>query len=131
MVLVTVPEGPGNRPSIPPPPPPPTPEGLAQVLRQRTGPPVMVCTGCRAEVRLSNPPAPGEPAGWITVGAGTPDGPEGRKSELLGRFCSAECLATTLPVIRQRLADLPYAVPDRPSRAATVAALMRETPRPR
>lgn len=101
------------------------------MLRQRTGPPAVVCTGCRAEVSLSNPPQPGEPAGWLTVGAGTLDGPEGRKSELLGRFCSAECLATILPLIRQRLAELPYAVPDRPSRAATVAALMAERPRGR
>lgn len=131
MTMLLVPAGPGNAPSIRPPEPPPTPAGVAQVLRQRTGPPMVVCTGCRAEVQLSNPPRPGEPAGWLTVGAGTPDGPEGRKSELLGRFCSAECLAATLPVIRQRLADLPYAVPDRLSRASTVAALMSERPRPR
>ena len=79
-------------------------------------------------MNLSNPPAPGEPAGWVTLVAGTPDGPEGRKGELLARCCSAECVATILPAIKARLAELPYAVPDRVSRASTVAALMRERP---
>ena len=127
--MLIVPAGPGNTPSIRPPEPPPTPSGVAGVLRRRTGPASVICTGCRSEVGLSNPPQPGEPAGWLTVGAGTPDGPADRKSELLGRFCSAECLATTLPLIKARLAELPYAVPDRPSRASTVAALMAEKPR--
>ena len=75
------------------------------------------------------PAQPGEPAGWLTVGVGTPGGPEDRKSELLGRFCSPECLATALPLIKARLAELPYRPPDeRPSSANTVAQLMREVP---
>jgi hypothetical protein len=126
--MLIVPAGPGNQPAIKPPEPPRTPSGLASVLRRRTGPASAICTGCRAEVQLSNPPQPGEPAGWLTVGAGTPDGPEGPKSELMGRFCTPECLATTLPLIKQRLADLPYAVPDRVSRASTVRQLMSERP---
>ena len=130
-VMVTVPAGVGNAPTIKPPEPPTDRSGMAQILRTRSNPTVVICTGCRAEVQLSSPPLPGEPAGWITVGVGTPDGPEGRKSELLGRFCGPECLAVTLPLIKSRLSELPYAPPDRVSNASTIDRLMSEIPRGR
>ncbi len=130
-VMITVPAGPGNRPSIKPPEPPASPAGIAQIARRRTGPASVQCSGCHASVDLSNPPLAGEPAGWVTLGAGVPDGPDGRKSELLARCCSAECVAVILPAVKARLADLPYAVPDRPSQAGSVSALMRERPRGR
>jgi hypothetical protein len=127
--MLTVPAGPGNRPSIRPPEPPPTPAGVAQVLRQRTGPAQVQCSGCHATAELSSPPVPGEPAGWLVLGAGTPG--ESRPSELLARACSPECLALVLPAVKARLAELPYAPPDRPSSARTVAALLKEVPRGR
>lgn len=129
-VLVTVPQGPGNAPTIRPAvePPAPSPAHLAAVTRRRTGPATVACSGCHASVDLSVPPRPGEPAGWLLVGAGNPDGPDDRKSELLARCCSAECLAVVLPAIRERLAELPYQPADRPSSARTVSALMREMP---
>jgi hypothetical protein len=49
--------------------------------------------------------------------------------ELLARCCSAECAAVILPAVRARVAEVPYAIPDRPSRAGTVRALMAERPR--
>jgi hypothetical protein len=126
-ILVTVPAGPGNQPTVRPPEPPATPVGVAQVLRKRTGPAQAQCSGCHATAGLSLPPVEGEPAGWITMIAGTPDGP--RPGELLARCCSAECAAVILPAVKARLAELPYAIPDRPSRAGTVRALMAERPR--
>jgi hypothetical protein len=127
--MLTVPAGPGNQPAVRPPEPPATPAGLAQAVRRRTGPAQAQCSGCHATVDLSSPPVDGEPAGWVTLIAGTPDGP--RAGELLARCCSAECLAVVLPAVRARLAELPYAAPDRPSRAGTVRALMAERPRGR
>ncbi len=111
-----------------PPAPPATPAGVGQVVRRRTGPASVQCSGCHAAVNLSSPPRPGEPAGWVTLTTGTPDGPEGRKAELLARCCSAECVALILPQIRERLAELPYAVPDRVSDARSVSPLMSEIP---
>jgi hypothetical protein len=130
-VMITVPAGPDNSPTLRPPEPPPTPAALAQVTRRRTGPAQVQCSGCHATAELSVPLVAGEPAGWLTLGAGTPDGPDGRKSELLARCCSAECLAVILPRVKERLAELPYQPPDRPSSARSVAALMSERPRPR
>jgi hypothetical protein len=127
--MVTVPAGPGNAPTFRPPEPPASPAGLAQITRRRTGPASVQCSGCHAVVDLSAPPVEGEPAGWVALIAGTPDGP--RPGELLARCCSAECVAVILPAVKARLAELPYAVPDRPSRAGTVRALMAERPRGR
>ena len=126
-VMVTVPEGPGNRPVIPPPPLPPTPAGLAVINRKKTTSTAQ-CSGCHALAPLSSPPRPGEPAGWITMIAGVPDAPAGREGELLARVCSAECAALVLPAVAERLSQLPVALSDRPPAARSISALMRERP---
>jgi len=62
--MLVVPSGPGNAPTIRPPEPPPTPAGVAQMLRTRANPTVVICTGCRAQVQLSSLPSPvSRPAG--------------------------------------------------------------------
>lgn len=126
-VIITVPLGPGSQPTLRPE-TPASPAGLALLARRRTGPPEVQCSGCHGSAGMSSPPADGEPAGWLEIRAGVPDAPEGRRSELVTRACSAECLAVVLPAVRARLAELPYAPPDRPSSAATIGALMREIP---
>lgn len=125
-VMVTVPAGPGNRPTVAPP-PLPTPTGLAVINRKKTTSTAQ-CSGCHALVQLSSPPQPGEPAGWLTLIVGVPDAPSGRHGELLARACSAECVALVLPAVAQRLSQLPVAVADRPPGARSISALMRERP---
>ena len=124
-VMVTVPAGPGNRPTVPPPPLPPT--GLAVISRKKTSS-TALCSGCHALAPLSSPPRPGEPAGWLAIIVGVPDAPAGREGELLARVCSAECAALVLPAVAERLSQLPVAVADRPPAARSISALMRERP---
>ena len=56
-VMVTVPEGPGNRPTVPPPPLPASPSALAVISRKRTSTTVS-CSGCHALASTSCPPPP-------------------------------------------------------------------------
>lgn len=125
-VMVVVPEGPGNRPLVPPP-LPPTPTGLVVISRKRTTSTV-TCSGCHALAQVSSPRWPGEPAGWLAIVVGVPDAPPGRETELLARTCSAECTALILPAVAERLSQLPVAVSDRPGNARSIPALMRERP---
>jgi hypothetical protein len=124
-ITVTVPAPlPAIRPEVTP-----DPAGVAVITRRKTGPQRWHCAGCRGSAPC---PAPGEPPlGWMQVSVGTPadDGLSSRL-EITARACSAECLATVLPMIRERLDGKAWQPPD-PGPAGTVAQLMRETPRRR
>jgi hypothetical protein len=106
-----------------------TPGDIAVITRRKTGPERWHCAGCLGSVIT---PAPGEPPlGWIEVRAGVPTVDGGQAvHELVARACSAECLAKTLPLVRDWLDGRPWQAPD-PGPDGNVAALMRQAPRRR
>ena len=125
-VTITVPAPlPSIRPEVTP-----YPRGVDIVRRRRADRERWHCAGCLGSVTT---PAPGEPPlGWVTASVGVPTRDQrAAELELLIRVCSVECLAKSLPAMKDRLDGKLWARPEPGPGKNGLAAVMREMPRRR